>query len=295
MFGRQDATPAEVNTRTGDIRPSRQRRSSGAQLPYLPGLDGLRAISVLAVLLYHYRGDRSLLRGGFLGVEVFFVISGYLITSLLLAETQARQRVDLRHFWNRRIRRLWPALIAMMLITGLIVAVFYHEDLGRLRGDLAFGFYGENWWHIVHGVSYVDIAADAGRRQPFQHLWSLAVEEQFYVVWPLVFTFGMWLGRPRLRVDDDRSRDPVVDRDGVVRAARQPEPRVPRYRDARVGPARRGAPRVRLPAEATNREGGPARGGDPRRRRAGRVAGSGRPVRHREPDEHVALRRAGSC
>jgi peptidoglycan/LPS O-acetylase OafA/YrhL len=200
VFVRQDVIPAEVNTRTGDIRPARSHRSTGARLPYLPGLDGLRAISVLAVLLYHYRGDRSLLRGGFLGVEVFFVISGYLITSLLLAETQARQRVDLRNFWNRRIRRLWPALIAMMLVTGLIVAVFYHEDLGRLRGDLAFGFYGENWWHILHGVSYVDIAADAGRRQPFQHLWSLAVEEQFYVVWPLVFTFGMWLGRPRLRV-----------------------------------------------------------------------------------------------
>ncbi|MDQ1424160.1 MAG: hypothetical protein QOD72_1658, partial [Acidimicrobiaceae bacterium] len=154
-------------------------RAPAPLLPYLPGLDGLRAISVMAVLLYHYRPDRSLLRGGFLGVEVFFVISGYLITSLLLAEVRTWRRVDLRHFWVRRIRRLWPALIAMMLTIGLIVVVFYHEDLGRLRGDLAFGFYGENWWHIVHGVSYVDIAADAGRRQPFQHLWSLAVEEQF--------------------------------------------------------------------------------------------------------------------
>ena len=169
-------------------------RAHGTGLPYLPGLDGLRAVSVVAVLLYHYRPDRSLLRGGFLGVEVFFVISGYLITSLLLAEVRTRRRVDLRHFWVRRIRRLWPALIAMMLMVGLVVVVFYHEDLGRLRGDLAFGFYGENWWHIVHGVSYVDIVADAGRRQPFQHLWSLAVEEQFYVVWPLVFTFGMWVG-----------------------------------------------------------------------------------------------------
>jgi peptidoglycan/LPS O-acetylase OafA/YrhL len=176
-------------------------RAPAARLPYLPGLDGLRAISVLAVLLYHYRPDRSLLRGGFLGVEVFFVISGYLITSLLLAEIRTRRRIDLRHFWVRRIRRLWPALIAMMLTVGLVVVVFYHEDLGRLRGDLAFGFYAENWWHIVHGVSYVDIAADAGRRQPFQHLWSLAVEEQFYVVWPLVFTFGVWMtGLRRLRV-----------------------------------------------------------------------------------------------
>ena len=170
-------------------------------MPYLPGLDGLRAVSVIAVLLYHYRPDRSLLPGGFLGVEVFFVISGYLITSLLLAEIRAHRRVDLRHFWARRIRRLWPALMAMMLVTGLVVLVFYREDLGRLRGDIAFGFYGENWWHILHGVSYVDIVADAGRRQPFQHLWSLAVEEQFYLVWPLVFTFGLWLvGLQRLRV-----------------------------------------------------------------------------------------------
>ncbi|HEY5011396.1 MAG TPA: acyltransferase family protein, partial [Acidimicrobiia bacterium] len=175
-------------------------RGSGARLPYLPGLDGLRAVSVVAVLLYHYRGDRSLLRGGFLGVEVFFVISGYLITSLLLAESRTSARIDLRQFWARRIRRLWPALVAMMLVTGLIVAIFYHEDLGRLRGDLAFGFYAENWWHIVHGVSYVDLAADAGRRQPFQHLWSLAVEEQFYVVWPLLFVLGRWFGLGRLRV-----------------------------------------------------------------------------------------------
>jgi peptidoglycan/LPS O-acetylase OafA/YrhL len=190
------AVPSASLTVSSDLVP----RARGARLPYLPGLDGLRAVSVIAVLLYHYRTDRSLLRGGFLGVEVFFVISGYLITSLLVAETKVWQRVDLRHFWGRRIRRLWPALMAMMLVTTLFVAVFYHEDLGRLRGDVAFGFYGENWWHIIHGVSYVDAAADVGRRQPFQHLWSLAVEEQFYVAWPLIFTFGMWLGRRRLRV-----------------------------------------------------------------------------------------------
>jgi peptidoglycan/LPS O-acetylase OafA/YrhL len=185
----------------GAARPVGTRRfvERGPRLPYLPGLDGLRAVSVLAVLLYHYRDDRTLLRGGFLGVEVFFVISGYLITSLLLAEARTTYRVDLRQFWARRIRRLWPALLAMMLVTGLLIAVFYHEDLGRLKGDLAFGFYGENWWHILHGVSYVDLAADFGKRQPFQHLWSLAVEEQFYVVWPLLFIFGRWFGLTRLR------------------------------------------------------------------------------------------------
>jgi peptidoglycan/LPS O-acetylase OafA/YrhL len=186
---------------TGATRPVGTRRvvDRGPRLPYLPGLDGLRAVSVIAVLLYHYRDDRSFLRGGFLGVEVFFVISGYLITSLLLAEARTTYRVDLRHFWARRIRRLWPALLAMMLLTGLLVAVFYHEDLGRLKGDLGFGFYAENWWHIFHGVSYVDLAADVGKRQPFQHLWSLAVEEQFYVVWPLLFIFGRWFGLSRLR------------------------------------------------------------------------------------------------
>jgi peptidoglycan/LPS O-acetylase OafA/YrhL len=192
------------------------RPATGTRLPYLPGLDGLRAISVIAVLLYHYRGDRTLLRGGFLGVEVFFVISGYLITSLLLAEARTSYRVDLRHFWARRIRRLWPALIAMMLVTGLVVAAFYHEDLGRLRGDLAYGFYAENWWHIIHGVSYVDLAADVGRRQPFQHLWSLAVEEQFYVVWPVLFVLGRWFGLRRMRTT--RTSEPKR-----VRTALSPE------------------------------------------------------------------------
>src|SRR5882672_11245331 len=124
-----------MTAETDAARPVGTRRSvergpGGPSLPYLPGLDGLRAVSVVAVLLYHYRDDRSLLRGGFLGVEVFFVISGYLITSLLLAGARTTYRIDLRHFWTRRIRRLWPALFAMILVTGFVVAVFYHEDLG---------------------------------------------------------------------------------------------------------------------------------------------------------------------
>ncbi len=173
-----------------------------AQLTYVPGLDGLRAISVLAVMLYHFRPDRSILRGGYLGVEVFFVISGYLITSLLLAERRREGRIALPRFWMRRIRRLWPALFTMLVLTGLAVAIVHHSDLGRLKGDLVFGFYAENWWHIFHGVSYFAQHAGASTpREPFQHLWSLAVEEQFYLVWPIELALGLFLlGRRRFRV-----------------------------------------------------------------------------------------------
>ncbi len=165
------------------------------RLRYLPGLDGLRAISVLAVLAYHYRANQSLLRGGFLGVEVFFVISGYLITSLLLAERRRRSHVNLRQFWMRRARRLAPALVVLILSTGLFITIFHHRELHANRGDLLFGFWAENWWTIFHHALY----NEAGVRQPLQHLWSLAVEEQFYLLWPLVFIGGMFmLGRKRM-------------------------------------------------------------------------------------------------
>src|SRR4051812_47755002 len=165
------------------------------KLRYLPGLDGLRAISVLAVLAYHYRPDHSLLRGGFLGVEVFFVISGYLITALLLAERRRQGRVSLRNFWLRRARRLAPALFVLILCTGVFVGLFHNDELHAMRGDLVFGFWGENWWTIIHHALY----GEAGLRQPLQHLWSLAVEEQFYLVWPLAFIGGMFmLGRKRM-------------------------------------------------------------------------------------------------
>jgi peptidoglycan/LPS O-acetylase OafA/YrhL len=165
------------------------------RLKYLPGLVGLRAISVIAVLAYHYRPDHSLYRGGFLGVEVFFVISGYLITSLLLAERRRRGGVSLRNFWLRRARRLAPALFALILATGLFMVIRHHDQLHANRGDLLFGFWGENWWTILHHALY----GEAGKPQPLQHLWSLAVEEQFYLLWPLAFIAGMFLlGRKRM-------------------------------------------------------------------------------------------------
>lgn len=193
----------DIDLRNGDLMPRRPPGRGGeAQLTYVPGLDGLRAISVLAVMLYHFRPDRSLLGGGYLGVEVFFVISGYLITSLLLAERRKHGRVRLGQFWVRRIRRLWPALGLMLIVTGLVLALPpYNASLGRLKGDLFFGFYAENWWQIFRGVSYFARDAAVPLRQPFQHLWSLAAEEQFYLVWPMEFAAGMFLlGRRRFRL-----------------------------------------------------------------------------------------------
>jgi peptidoglycan/LPS O-acetylase OafA/YrhL len=149
---------------------------------YLPGLDGLRAISVVAVLLYH-AGVRSL-PGGFLGVEVFFVISGYLITLLLTREYTGSSTISLRAFWGRRARRLLPALYVLLAATSVVFVVFYREELDELRKQVwAALAYVTNWYFIVSDQSYFAIIE---RPSPLQHLWSLAIEEQFYLVWPLL-------------------------------------------------------------------------------------------------------------
>ncbi|HZV27499.1 MAG TPA: acyltransferase family protein [Acidothermaceae bacterium] len=148
----------------------------------LPGLDGLRAIAVIGVLLYH--AGVGWLPGGFLGVDLFFVISGFLITSLLLSEARAAGRVSLRQFYLRRARRLLPALVVMLAVVAVFMAIYAAADLGQARGDIAAALgYVSNWWYVLHHRSYF-IAA--GRPSPFQHLWSLAVEEQFYLIWPAV-------------------------------------------------------------------------------------------------------------
>jgi peptidoglycan/LPS O-acetylase OafA/YrhL len=153
-------------------------------VPYLPGLDGMRALAVVAVMVYH--ANPSWLPGGFLGVEMFFVISGYLITLLLISERERTYRISLRHFWLRRARRLLPALFTMMLLVTAWTAAFRSEDLGALRGDVLAGFfYVSNWYQIWVGLGYTA----AGDFAPLRHLWSLAVEEQFYVVWPVVMIF----------------------------------------------------------------------------------------------------------
>lgn len=168
-------------------------RPRKVSLSYLPGLDGLRAISVVAVLLYHGRdlGIDWLPEGGFLGVEVFFVISGYLITALLLAEyrnhatANGRGRIDLKGFWLRRARRLLPALYLLLATVSLFWFLFIRDEMYRLRGEVVAAItYVTNWYLIFSNQSYFD---QAGRPSPFRHLWSLAVEEQFYLIWPLLF------------------------------------------------------------------------------------------------------------
>lgn len=163
-----------------------------AVVPYLPGLDGLRAVAVVAVIFYH--ANHSWLKGGFLGVEVFFVISGYLITLLLLAESTRTGRIDLREFWLRRARRLLPALWTLLVGVTVYVAIFRHEELGNLRGDVVAGFtYVTNWFQVHTGSSYFSDFAYV----PLRHLWSLAVEEQFYLLWPLLMVVVTKVGRRR--------------------------------------------------------------------------------------------------
>ena len=167
----------------------------GVRLPYMPGLDGLRALAVIAVLLYH--GGLPWIPGGFLGVEIFFVLSGYLITSLLLAEWQAKGFIELKAFWLGRARRLLPALYLMVMVTLVYAVLFLPGEVASLRSDTlaAFG-YVTNWYLIFGHESYFEAV---GRPSLLKHLWSLAVEEQFYLVWPAVFWLGISLGATRRR------------------------------------------------------------------------------------------------
>jgi peptidoglycan/LPS O-acetylase OafA/YrhL len=176
------------STRSGYAEPSNISR-----VPYLPGLDGMRALAVVAVMIYH--ANSEWLPGGFLGVEVFFVISGYLITLLLIAEKERTGRIHLGHFWLRRARRLLPALFVMLFLLISYTTIFRSDALGKLRGDVLAGvFYVSNWYQIWVGAGY----SSTGDFAPLRHLWSLAVEEQFYLVWPLVMVVLLRVGTRRV-------------------------------------------------------------------------------------------------
>ena len=163
---------------------------------YEPSLDGIRAFSVIAVMLYH--ANIAWLPGGFLGVEVFFVVSGFLITSLLIEERESTRRIDLKQFWIRRARRLLPALVVMLAATAVCVAFYATDSAPDFRRDVlpSLGYFS-NWWQIFA----VDTPYFAASSLPvLRHLWSLAVEEQWYLIWPLlfVFVFGAKWMRPKI-------------------------------------------------------------------------------------------------
>jgi peptidoglycan/LPS O-acetylase OafA/YrhL len=151
-------------------------------IPQLPALDGLRGVAVLLVIAYHL-GWRTV-PGGFLGVEVFFVVSGYLITALIVAELDDRRYLDLGGFWSRRLRRLLPALFLMLGTVALIIPIVAPEAINRFRSDLPWSLlYLANWWQIFSERSYFEASTSPDL---LQHLWSLAIEEQFYLLWPPV-------------------------------------------------------------------------------------------------------------
>lgn len=164
-------------TASGAYNPA----TGGASLAYRPDIDGLRAIAVLAVVGFH--AFPGFFPGGFLGVDIFFVISGYLITGLLLRECEQNRRISLANFYVRRIRRLFPALLLVIAATATIgwFLLFAHE-FARLANHIwASLFFAENVL-LASESGYFDVDAYS---KPLLHFWSLAVEEQFYIVWPL--------------------------------------------------------------------------------------------------------------
>ena len=169
-------------SKTGELAEGRSSGVTGnTRLPYIPGLDGLRALAVIAVIAYH--SEIESVPGGFLGVEIFFVISGYLITALLLEEFNSNQRIDLKQFWARRARRLLPALF-LYVAGSIALAYSMAEDVIPTKGEIISTLgYVYNWFGIFQEISYTDVFE---RKNFFHHLWSLAVEEQFYLLWPVL-------------------------------------------------------------------------------------------------------------
>jgi len=177
---------------TTEERPQ-SSRAENRRLPYQPGLDGLRALAVAGVFLYH--AGVAWMPGGFLGVDLFFALSGYLITSLLLREFAADGTIALRAFWARRARRLFPAVAVVIAFALLATLTIARGDLSRTRADaLSAIVYLTNWHEIIANHSYFN---QFGRPSLLQNLWSLAVEEQFYLVWPPLLLLALQRLHPR--------------------------------------------------------------------------------------------------
>ena len=160
---------------------------------YIPAVDGLRALGVLTVLFYHLRLPFA--KSGLLGVTVFFVLSGYLVTRILLTEADTTGRVDMKEFWKRRGRRIMPVMIAMILVMTIVYAIRDPFLLNKLtNAPVPSILIFNNWWQLIQNVSYF---AAQGAPSPLTHYWSLAIEGQFYLIWPLVIVLFARLGGSR--------------------------------------------------------------------------------------------------
>ena len=184
-----DARGAARSSRTGAsataaTKPERKKSR------YIPSLDGLRSFAVLAVIVYHMGFTWG--QGGLLGVTVFFVLSGYLITGLLIAEWDSTRTIDLKDFWLRRVRRIVPAIVLTVVGVAALCVIFNHALLTKMRPDILPSlFFFNNWWQIFHNVSYFEAL---GAPSPLSHFWSLAIEEQFYLIWPVALLIAFKLG-----------------------------------------------------------------------------------------------------
>lgn len=188
-----------AKTNTGATRSSAtdQQATARPKSRYIPALDGLRTLAVVAVVLYHL--NLTWAQGGLLGVTIFFVLSGYLITRLLLNEVAKTGRIDLKSFWIRRIRRLVPAVVTVVFVTCALCTIFNHVMLTKMRPDILPSLlFFNNWWQIAQNVSYFNALGDPS---PLTHFWSLAIEEQFYLIWPpLLFAMvSMHVSKPNTR------------------------------------------------------------------------------------------------
>ncbi|MDR1782277.1 MAG: acetyltransferase [Bacilli bacterium] len=163
---------------------------------YIKSLDGLRALSVIGVVLYHLFPTK--VQGGYLGVSVFFVLSGYLITDILCQEYLKKGTINIIGFYLRRIKRLYPAIIALFIFTSIYIMFFDHNVMNNLKEIVISSLtYTNNWWQIINGGSYFNKFA---YESPFTHLWSLAVEGQFYLLWPFLFLLLIKLGKRRMNI-----------------------------------------------------------------------------------------------
>jgi len=149
---------------------------------HIPAIDGLRALAVIAVVLYHL--GISWIPGGFLGVDLFFVISGYVITRLILDSIESANGLDIKEFYAARVRRLFPGLVVLVIVTSVVIALFAPDAIRRFINDVPFVLTGTNNWHLV--ALNQDYFQAIGRPPLLQHTWSLAVEFQFYLLWPII-------------------------------------------------------------------------------------------------------------